>query len=472
MKMMLSYQLETRSKRKREEGRYANDGSRPPGAKPKETSGRDCYLDSLAGILLLPDGSVRSSWLSESHAWTHSAILHEAKRHYGVVPLREQIRAAHQQLCQLKQRFGPVAEKCAAVSAPYYLTNASHEFQEARRMCNPFESLGEGQNGGLNRLFMNRAAIKLANIDAVLDFQLTSSNGGLRFVDLCGAPGGFSEYLMLRSQSNGLRSCFGYGMSLCGRNEHGKGAQWKLHHIINSNEGTFIQYSICNGNDGTGDVYLWENVVALYREIVSDSAWDFLMSESNKVHLVVADGGIDAQRDSECQEEVAQKIVVCQASAALILLQKGGTFVMKMFGFETEVCRAMMKSLVLVFGQIQVIKPISSRPASAERYVVFSEFKGVPAQFDGNQWRNQIFLGNAGGDQSNHQVTTLQSNLCDCLDECDRDILALNQKACFEILSYMERKAQVIVQGGPDGSWLSTAPRVDTFAYQRDWRLA
>jgi cap1 methyltransferase len=182
---------------------------------------------------------------------------------------------------------------------------------------------------------------------------------------------------------------------------------------------------------------------------------------------VVADGGFDAQRDSEHQEEVSQKIVVCQASAALALLQPGGTFVMKMFGFQTDTVRSLMKSLLLVFDKIQVIKPISSRPASAERYVIFSEYKGVPPCVV--QWQNRVLLGACGGSE---KVTELQSKLCDCLDECDRDILQLNQKACFEMLSYMERKTQTILHGGASGSsWTWEKQRVDISAYWRDWRF-
>lgn len=453
-------------KRKREEGRYSVECGQPKGGRENGGAKHDCYHDALAGYLLLPNGTVRSSWLNEDYEWTHESIAHYSKIHYGAVPLKEQMKAIERQLSQIKQRFRPTAELCAMACKAQLgaQTTASLEFEEARRMCNPLEELGEGRQGGLNRMFMNRSAIKLANIDAVLDFRLTHCNGNFRFVDLCGAPGGFSEYLMRRSQASGVQSCVGYGMSLQGTNEHGRGVEWKLQHLINNNDGTFTKYRTCNGSDGTGDIYKWKNVEALRREIHSDAGPG---EEAGKVQLMVADGGFDAQRDSECQEEISQKIVVCQASAALALLQPGGTFIIKMFGFQTDTIRSLMKSLLLVFGKIQVIKPISSRPASAERYVIFSEYKGVPPCVI--QWQNKVLLGACGGSE---KVTELQSKLCDCLDECDRDILQLNQKACFEILSYMERKTRTIIHGGAvDSSWAWEKPRVDMFAYWRDWRL-
>lgn len=252
--------LEKSPKRKREEGRYAYsvDQGQPHGGGARERGPQhDCYEDALAGYLLLPDGSVRSSWLNDDYVWTYESVSNYTKTHYGVVPLKEQLKAIQRQLCQIKHRFGPAAELCSTVCSTQHEAQATarQEFEEARRMCNPFEELGEGRDGGLNRMFMNRSAIKLANIDAVLDFSLTQCNGHFRFVDLCGAPGGFSEYLMHRSQSNGAHSCLGYGMSLQGSNDHGRGLPWKLHHLINSNDGTFTEYRLCNGKDGTGDIY-------------------------------------------------------------------------------------------------------------------------------------------------------------------------------------------------------------------------
>lgn len=53
--------------------------------------------------------------------------------------------------------------------------------------------------GGVTRgLYLNRAAIKLANIDHV--FQLIVCDNGrlFRFVDICAGPGGFTEYILSR----------------------------------------------------------------------------------------------------------------------------------------------------------------------------------------------------------------------------------------------------------------------------------
>lgn len=55
-------------------------------------------------------------------------------------------------------------------------------------------------------IFLNRAAVKMANMDALLDFMFTNptdedgvslvhENDLLYFADVCAGPGGFSEYV-------------------------------------------------------------------------------------------------------------------------------------------------------------------------------------------------------------------------------------------------------------------------------------
>ena len=123
---------------------------------------------------------------------------------FGVQDMALFIKSFNQQLLQVKRKLWPAAEQCATASyqATGHRSSPQFEFSMARRWGNPMECLGEGKSKGLNRMFMNRSAIKLANVDAMLDYRLTEKDATspFLFVDLCGAPGGFSEYLMMRSQ--------------------------------------------------------------------------------------------------------------------------------------------------------------------------------------------------------------------------------------------------------------------------------
>jgi hypothetical protein len=95
---------------------------------------------------------------------------------------------------------------------------SNKEMLDARRRSNPYEAIGA-------QFFQNRAALKMANIDAVFDFIFTNPssivnenqdddddskreqvkriskikpNEPLYFCDVCAGPGGFSEYILWR----------------------------------------------------------------------------------------------------------------------------------------------------------------------------------------------------------------------------------------------------------------------------------
>eukprot|EP00522_Entomoneis_paludosa_P018119 CAMPEP_0172446642 /NCGR_PEP_ID=MMETSP1065-20121228/6200_1 /TAXON_ID=265537 /ORGANISM="Amphiprora paludosa, Strain CCMP125" /LENGTH=388 /DNA_ID=CAMNT_0013197813 /DNA_START=15 /DNA_END=1178 /DNA_ORIENTATION=- len=354
--------------------------------------------------------------------------------------LQDEINSLEKQLIQVKRRLFPAAEQCAECSEPEYgihQMTARQEFNTARSHCNPFEVLGE-RRGGIAGMFMNRAAVKLANIDALIGFELTryDGQGPFVFVDLAGAPGGFSEYVIRRCQIEGTSAVMGYGMSLLGSNEYGEGTPWKLNSKIYAENSFLRQYRICEGADGTGDIFVWDNVESLLSVMMNDYSQynntnNGEFREEAKANLVLADGGFDAQRDSENQEAIAQKLIVCEVAAALAVLRKGGTMVVKMFGFQTEVVRAVLADLQNRFHDLIVLKPISSRPASAERYLVCREFDGLEESWNGPSWTSRMFLGEAFG---------LKLHNTTYFDSFDRDLLRLNLKSCFSILTYLENK--------------------------------
>ena len=421
-------------------------------------SSRDCFEQVLRQAKD-SDQVVRSSWLCHVE-WIddkNDSFREEEDEDH----LQSQLESLAKQLLQVKRRLGPAAEKCAQESCGS--TTASEQFVQARRACNPMESLGEGQGGGLNNMFMNRSAIKLANMDAMLDFcisHLLPEEKVFQFVDLCGAPGGFSEYLLRRCMASGV-SCRGYGLSLVGSNEHGRATEWKLDNNIDYQEsdGVRIQYRVCLGADGTGDIFHWGNIESVKSTIQRDDNSSTTKCEGGGVHLVVADGGFDAQRDAEDQEGIAQKLVVCEVAAALELLQPGGTLVLKCFGFQASVTRSVMHDLFAQFDRMIVVKPISSRPASAERYVVCRGFRGRGVEWSGPRWRDQMFLGRPSIDPG-HKIMARYLNVL------DRDFLTLNLKACYAVLNHLEAKCAGLAWGEQEGRLY-----LDIEAYKYAWNL-
>ena len=336
-------------------------------------------------------GGIRSFWILQ-------ALTDDATFSQATTPGRKDTSSIQQELKQLSQQLNVIKNK---LDHPC--------FREARTFCNPYEKLDTIHT------FLNRSAIKLVNMDYVLDIiNGTSTNNdtnSLVFCDLCGAPGGFSEYVLSKGSSLGWYVS-GHAMSLQNRNEQGQGVPWKLR-SFHSEE---CQFTIYNGKDQTGDIYKYDNILGL-RDGFSGT----------KADLVLADGGFDQQRNASNQEELTQKLVVCETMAALMLLNRHGTIVIKCFGFQTPVVRSVMQYLYESFETVVCIKPITSRPASAERYVVCQNYIGSETELDGKQWCSQMLMGNRS------HITIGAS-----LDQFDRDMLQLNLSTCFEIVSYLE----------------------------------
>jgi cap1 methyltransferase len=227
-------------------------------------------------------------------------------------------------------------------------------YVEARNLTNPFEFIGRS-------IFMNRAAIKLANIDAM--YNLTLHYGGLlkmvvdgsfTFCDVAAGPGGFTQYLQFRRPD-----AMGYGITL--KNE----LDWDRSKI------DVTRMNFIYGDDNTGNIYTnWESFV---RQVTT--------TEVMGVDLVVADGGFDIEATetstqsgaSECyqrQEFLSSRLFICQLLIAIRTLKVGGMFVCKIFDTVTSLSAQLLYLAARCFDTISVFKPISSRPANCERYLI------------------------------------------------------------------------------------------------------
>ena len=476
----------------------------------------------------------KSSGTSES-ADADQIVLHSTSSSKSKQPPKEYThKSLLSELNKIKEQLMPAAEICAdAINKCQSTKNTTpeYEFRQARSKCNPYECLGETfsknhfnrnkKNSGKRKRprlsgssqFINRSAIKLANIDALIGFSLTSSkmnqDQNFVFVDLCGAPGGFSEYLLYRhvhpvdeqhtqpdlsnaKNHNRIKeqrecvgaACYGFGMSLSGSNTDGKGVSWRLDHLERyhlhtnnaqesnkSNSNQTLNYHVCNGADNTGSIYNWDNVLQLQSEIISTLPIqeDRKRSYQPLANLVVADGGFDAQRDSNCQESIAHKIIVSQTAAALFILRPGGTFVLKMFGFREESTRSMLQYLYGFFDRMTFIKPILSRPASAERYLVCQGYNSPGAEWDGLTWRDNMMARKK--DSCNVKVHTQQYMLLDALmDSFDLDMLQLNIDTCNSIISYLHARKESVEQG--DGIAAHNNPQcINIKDYEATWQI-
>jgi cap1 methyltransferase len=237
---------------------------------------------------------------------------------------------AHQKLNQLKEEFGRF--------------DAS-DFKRARSITNPFEELPDN-------IFIDRAGFKLANIDAV--FNVTGNSGlytaqqteGLfTFCDLAGGPGAWSQYLHYRRTS-----AIGYGITL---RVEGNLA-WNRSALDET------RFNFLYGADETGNLYTNADS---FSKIVRDK-------EPIGVDFVMADGGIGVEGKEELQEMLNSRLILSEILVALKTLKMGGTLVCKLFETVTPLMVQLLYLISTCFTSLILFKPLSSRPANSERYLI------------------------------------------------------------------------------------------------------
>ena len=217
-------------------------------------------------------------------------------------------------------------------------------YAKIRNLSNPFEFIGYS-------IFKNRAGVKLANIDAVLNitkklgftFDKKQSSDNFTFCDIASGPGAFTQYLQYRFPNSK-----GYGITI----RH-KFNDWN-HKILNMNN--FTPYY---GPDDSGDLYT--NCLNFI---------DFVkQKEPNGVDLVTGDGAFDNTYDN-LEELNSSRLLLTQIIIGIDCTKISGNFVVKVLDTVNEFSAQLIYILSLCFNSICLFKPCSSRPASSERYLI------------------------------------------------------------------------------------------------------
>ncbi|XP_067301850.1 cap-specific mRNA (nucleoside-2'-O-)-methyltransferase 1 [Pseudorasbora parva] len=238
------------------------------------------------------------------------------------------------------------------------------EMRRARTRSNPYETIR-------GAFFLNRAAMKMANMDHVFDYMFTNPKDSqgkpqtrdkegelLYFGDVCAGPGGFSEYVLWRRRWHAK----GFGMTLKGAND------FKLEDFYAAPSELFEAYYGEGGIDGDGDITRPENISA-FRNFVLDS------TEGRGLHFLMADGGFSVEGQENIQEILSKQLLLCQFLTAMSSVRPGGHFVCKTFDLFTPFSVGLIYLLYLCFERVSLFKPVTSRPANSERYVVCKGLK-------------------------------------------------------------------------------------------------
>jgi hypothetical protein len=178
---------------------------------------------------------------------------------------------------------------------------------------------------------------------------------------LADAPGGFCEALIKYRENRGLpfsnRKDKFYAMSLRATNKIIP--DWKFNKEFSRKNNLTVLW----GTDGSGD---------LYKLRVLDDLVDELLE--NECDFITADGGFDFSSDFNNQEDMSFRLILSEIYAATRLQKKGGNFILKIYDIHNRKTIKLLYILKLFYGEMFFVKPLSSRPANSEKYVVCTKF--------------------------------------------------------------------------------------------------
>ena len=75
------------------------------------------------------------------------------------------------------------------------------------------------------------------------------------------------------------------------------------------------------------------------------------------------------------------KIIFCEIVTAISNQAKGGSFICKLFDTYSRISKSFIYLLCSLYDTVLIHKPVTSRPANSEKYIVCKGFRGIPERY-------------------------------------------------------------------------------------------
>lgn len=236
-----------------------------------------------------------------------------------------------------------------------------------------------------------RSAFKLIQIDEQFDlFSYQDPTKCTRVVDLCAAPGSWSQVLsrvLIKGESFGRRAWME--------------KMQKLSNEVRSSESEITESGDCVEDSAAPTLQPrpnvrivaidlqpmapLEGVIQLQADITHPSTVVRMLSALNPgkpeseyelVDLVISDGAPDVTGLHDLDIHIQSQLLYSALTLAICVLRPGGKFVAKIFrGKDVDLIYAQLKPL---FKNVHIAKPRSSRASSIEAFVVCEDYTPIP----------------------------------------------------------------------------------------------
>lgn len=238
----------------------------------------------------------------------------------------------------------------------------SDKWDIKRRLTNPYEFIHTPPPNSSTPVCklqpLSRAYFKM--IEIIHEYALHTapmfvSSAPIKTYHLAEGPGGFIEAIanIRRNPSDQY-----YGMTLLDDTPATPG--WKKAvTFLKRNPNVIIEY----GEDGTGNLLMPNNLLKNYRE------------HAESADIITADGGFDFSVDYGKQELTASWLIFAQICHAILIQKPGGTFIIKMFDLFHNISIEFLYLLSIYYESVSIFKPLTSREANSEKYIVCRGFR-------------------------------------------------------------------------------------------------
>ena len=235
------------------------------------------------------------------------------------------------------------------------------KWDKCKKYMNPYEYIYTSSNTRRNITNISpvsRSYFKLHEM--IYDLDLINFKENNTFICIAEGPGGFIHCL------------HDYFIS---KQKHFE----NLHAITLISEDPTIPYwnnnisrdkknKLCEGFDGTGNIYDLKNV-----EVFIDT----INNDKNFCGLITADGGFDYSDDYNSQEESSYQLLLSEIYIALNVQDLKGSFIIKVFDLFNYQTVQLIYLLYCSYSYIEIYKPTTSRLSNSEKYIVCTGFQGV-----------------------------------------------------------------------------------------------
>jgi len=209
-----------------------------------------------------------------------------------------------------------------------------------------------------NKTVENRKNLSYKKYFATSTHKKDFSDSPIKTFHLAEGPGGFIE-AFVRTRENPQDIYI--GITLLDEKNDANIPSWKKSAtFLKENPNVFIE----NGIDGTGNILSVANLEGCVKKY-GEGSMDF----------ITGDGGFDFSMDFNNQEVYISKLLFAQITYALFLQKEGGTFVLKIFDVFMKHTIDMIAILSAFYDKVYITKPLTSRYANSEKYLVCIGYK-------------------------------------------------------------------------------------------------